>query len=178
MQATWIGKLGSVMAVCLSIAAPQAAFAGYTFAGIDGGSIDLDDYRGHPVLVVNTASLCAYAGQYDGLQVLHDRYGAAGLLVLAVPSDDFAQELATGKEVKAFCALNFDLTLPMTDITHVRGPEAHPFYEWLRAQHGFEPKWNFNKVLIGPDGALVATWGSATNPLSARVTDQIDRLLE
>ncbi len=173
-----IGKTVSMLALALALVIPDTAFAGYSFSGIDGGTIDLDDYRGRPVLIVNTASLCSYAGQYDDLQVLHDRYGARGLLVLAVPSNDFAQELGSGKEVKEFCALNFDLTLPMTDITVVRGAKAHPFYAWLRDQYGFEPSWNFNKVLIGPDGAMVDTWGSATNPLSRRVTDQVERLLK
>lgn len=88
------------------------------------------------------------------------------------------KNLGSGAEVKAFCALNFDLTLPMTDITVVRGPKAHPFYAWLRDRYGFEPNWNFNKVLLGPDGAMVAAWGAATNPLSKRVTDQVDRLLQ
>lgn len=153
------------------------AHAGFRFTSIDGGSIDLDDYRGRPVLVVNTASLCAYTGQYDDLQTLHERYVSRGLVVLAVPSDDFAQELASGDEVKEFCAVNFDLTLPMTDITHVRGAAAHPFYAWLRDTQGFEPAWNFNKVLLGPDGSVIVTWGSATNPISAQVTGQIDLLL-
>lgn len=173
------GGWAGVTAFCALVAGGAApAFAGYEFRAIDGGVIDLDDYRGHPVLVVNTASMCAYTGQYDDLQALHDRYGAQGLLVLAVPSDDFAQELASAAEVKEFCAVNFDLTLPMTDITHVRGDQAHPFYAWLRDSQGFEPNWNFNKVLLGPDGAVVSTWGSAVNPLSARVRDEVERLLK
>jgi glutathione peroxidase len=168
----------AALAVCVSLVAPGTASAGYKFNGIDGGTIDLDDYRGHPVLVVNTASLCGYAGQYNDLQTLHDRYGARGLLVLAVPSNDFAQELGSEAEVKKFCSVNFDLTLPMTDITVVTGAGAHPFYTWLRETYGFSPNWNFNKVLLGPDGAMVATWRAGTNPLSSRVTDQVERLLK
>lgn len=108
--------------------AASPLFAGFSFPSIDGGTIDLDDYAGKPVLVVNTASLCGFAGQFDDLQDLHDTYAARGLVVLAVPSDDFRQELASAAEVKEYCAANFDLTIPMTDITHVTGAEAHPFY--------------------------------------------------
>jgi glutathione peroxidase len=171
----WAGS--AVLVTMLGLTAPTAALAGYTFTSIDGGQIDLDDYLGQPVLVANTASLCAYTPQYDDLQALYDRYEKQGLVVLAVPSNDFAQELASGAEVKDFCAVNFNLTLPMTDITSVRGGAAHPFYAWLRETQGFEPTWNFNKVLLGPDGAVVATWGSGVNPMSRRVTSEVERLL-
>ena len=77
---------------------PAAAFAGFSFPSIDGGTIDLDAFRGQPVLVVNTASLCGFAGQFDDLQTLHDQYADRGLVVLAVPSDDFRQELADAEK--------------------------------------------------------------------------------
>jgi glutathione peroxidase len=153
------------------------AFAGYEFASVDGGTIDLDDFRGRPVLVVNTASLCGFAPQFDDLQALHDQYSARGLVVLAVPSDDFNQELASGAEVKEYCAANFDLTIPMTDITHVTGAEVHPFYGWLAAEHDFVPGWNFNKVLLGPEGEVLGTWGSMTNPTATAILGKITPLL-
>lgn len=167
--------MGVFIAFCMI---PQAAVAGYTFKSIDGGTIDLDDFRGRPVLVVNTASMCAFAPQYDGLQALQDAYGARGLVVLAVPSNDFDQELADAAAVKEYCTVNFDLTIAMTDITQVMGKDAHPFYAMLKADHGFSPRWNFNKVLIGPDGALVATWGSNTRPTSKAITGPIEALLQ
>lgn len=150
---------------------------GIRFQSIDGGEIALDALRGKPVLVVNTASLCAFTPQYDDLQALSDRYADQGLTVLAVPSNDFRQELATGEEVKDFCAVNFDLTIPMTEITSVVGQGAHPFYLWLSSDHGFTPGWNFNKVLLGPDGEMVQTWGSAVSPTSAAITGPIEALL-
>lgn len=165
------------LVLALAALVPMRAFAGFTFASIDGGKIDLDDYRGKPVLVVNTASLCGFAGQYDDLQALYDTYSPRGLLVLAVPSDDFSQELASEAAVKEYCAVNFDLTLPMTAITPVTGGAAHPFYAMLRETYGFEPAWNFNKVLIGPDGTLVDSWGAGTNPQSRQVTRAIEALL-
>jgi glutathione peroxidase len=152
---------------------PGAALAGYSFPSIDGGTIDLDDLRGQPVLVVNTASLCGFAPQFDDLQALQDRF-AGRLTVLAVPSDDFGQELADGEQVAAFCAVNFDLTIPMTDITPVTGPDAHPFYAWMRAEHGFVPRWNFNKVLLDANGVPVETWGSATRPTSRAIVNAVE----
>jgi glutathione peroxidase len=170
----------AVLAAAVSVAClllPAAARAGFSFNAIDGGTIDLDGFSGRPVLVVNTASLCAFSVQYDDLQTLQDRYGARGLVVIAVPSNDFDQELGDESAVKEFCAANFDLTLPMTEITHVKGSQAHPFYAWLNAEHGFSPGWNFNKVLIGPKGEVVATWGSLTNPTSRAITSQIEPFL-
>ncbi|MCB6178837.1 glutathione peroxidase [Rhodobacter sp. Har01] len=167
-----LGALTAVTALTL----PAVASAGFTFAAIDGGTIDLDDWAGHPVLVVNTASLCGFAGQFDDLQNLHDELGPQGLRILAVPSDDFAQELDSEAAVKDYCVANFDLTLPMTEITHVTGAKAHPFYAWLKDDHGFEPGWNFNKVLLGPAGQVVDTWGAGANPQGA-IRRRIEALL-
>jgi glutathione peroxidase len=150
----------------------------FRFASIDGGQIDLADFAGKPMLVVNTASLCGYAGQFDALQDLHERFGPQGVLVLAVPSDDFNQELDDEAAVKEYCALTFDLTLPMTEITPVRGRNAHPFYAWVREETGFAPRWNFNKVLIAPDGTIDATFGAGVEPESDKIAGRIEALLQ
>lgn len=168
-------------ALCLFLAAmPGLALAagGFTFASIDGGDLAMEDWRGQPVLVVNTASLCGFTPQYDELQELHETYADRGLVVLAVPSNDFSQELSSAEEVKDFCEVNFGLTLPMTDITPVRGAEAHPFYRWLAEEHGFTPRWNFNKVLIGPEGEVLGTWGATVKPGSRQIVDQIEAALK
>lgn len=149
-----------------------------TFANIDGGTHNLAQWAGQPVLVVNTASQCGFTYQYDGLQALYDQYKARGLVVLAVPSDDFNQELASAEKIKEFCEISFGLDLPMTDITHVRGEQAHPFYKFVQTKVGFVPKWNFNKVLIGPDGNVVDTWGSSTRPQSVDILNAIKPLLK
>jgi glutathione peroxidase len=150
------------------------ASAGFVFDSIDGGQYALEDWRGQPVLVVNTASLCGYTEQYDDLQALHEEYGPRGLIVLAVPSDDFSQELASDAEVAEFCELNFNLTLPMTTITSVRGANAHPFFQWLRATYGYEPGWNFNKVLLDGEGHMVQSFGSNIRPTGARMRREIE----
>lgn len=167
-------RLAALLA--LTAAPALAAEPNFQFRSIDGGSYDTADWRGQPVLVVNTASLCGFAGQLEDLQALSDAY-AGRAVVLAVPSDDFNQELASEAEVKEFCEVNYSLTLPMTGIEHVAKGELHPFYAWVKAEHGFTPGWNFNKVLIGPDGGFVKAWGAVTTPGSAAITSEIDALL-
>lgn len=164
---------------CALVWAGMAALAmpNLRFASIDGGVLEMSDWAGQPVLVVNAASQCAYTRQYADLQTLYDRYRAQGLVVLAVPSDDFQQELDSAAEVKEFCEMNFGLDLPMTDITSVRGARAHPFYQWVKAETGFVPRWNFNKVLVGSDGQIIGTWGSRTEPLSPSMIDVVEKAL-
>jgi glutathione peroxidase len=164
-----------LMTVFLILAA-NAAFA-FQFENIDGGIHDLDKLRGNPVLVVNTASRCAFTHQYDALQKLYDTYRDKGLVVLAVPSDDFRQELASNEDIKEFCALNFDLDLPMTGMTPVTGSAAHPFYAWVKKQTGFQPIWNFNKILLDADGKVAETYRSSTSPTSGRIRQDVERLL-
>ena len=99
------------------------------------------------------------------------------LVVLAVPSDDFRQELSSNAEVKEFCELQYGIDMPMTGITSVKGKTAHPFFASLKSETGFVPRWNFNKVLIGPKGEVVETFGSKVPPLSSKITRQIEALL-
>ena len=169
--------LTAVLAATL-LPGPAQAAETFRFASIDGGEINLGDWRGKPVLVVNTASLCGFAGQFDGLQALHEKFGPQGVLILAVPSDDFDQELADEAAVKEYCAMTFDLTLPMTEITPVTGKAAHPFYAWLRDEADFVPGWNFNKVLLAPDGTVAATFGAPVRPESRAITGGIEALLQ
>lgn len=162
--------------------AASAAVAGggaveqFRFPSIDGGEIGFSDWEG-PVLVANTASLCGFAGQFEDLQALYDTYRDRGLVVLAVPSDDFRQELGSEAEVKDYCEMTFGIDLPMTAITHVRGANAHPFYQWLEETTGFAPGWNFNKVLIGADGTVLGTWGSQPNPMGASIVGAVEAAL-
>ena len=137
----------------------------YSFPSIYGGRIDTKQWQGKPYLVVNTASQCAFTKQYADLQKLYDTYRDAGFGMIAVPSDDFNQEFDSNAEVKSFCALNYDIDMPMSETLAVTGAQAHPFFMAVRAQSGFAPAWNFNKILIGGDGQVLATWGASTRPL-------------
>ena len=154
-------------AMAMGVLAGSGARAGgadFTFPSIDGGDYRLSDWRGKPVLVANTASMCGFTPQYADLQALQDHLGDRGV-VLAVPSDDFNQEYGTEAQVKEFCELNYSLTLPMTTIQHVAKDPVHPFFAWVKAETGFVPGWNFNKVLIAPDGSIAGSWGSMAGPM-------------
>ena len=148
------------------------------FKSIDGGIIDTNDWRGKPYLIVNTASKCGFTRQYAPLQKLYDRFHDQGLQMIAVPSDDFNQELDTDQEVKAFCELTYGIDMPMSVTTSVKGDEAHPFFKSLKEEAGFVPSWNFNKILIDANGKLVETWGSTTNPMSAKIISAVKSTLD
>jgi glutathione peroxidase len=165
-----------VLVLSASAVGAQTPVEDFRFGSIDGGEIGFSDWDG-PVLVVNTASLCGFAAQFTDLQALYDTYRGAGLTVLAVPSDDFRQELSTEAEVKEYCEMTFGIDMPMTVITPVLGEGAHPFWRWLQEEHDFAPGWNFNKVLIGADGAVLGTWGAQPNPTGAAITGVVEAAL-
>jgi glutathione peroxidase len=113
---------------------------------------------------VNTASFCGFAPQFRPLEALNKTKAADGLTVIGMPSNDFNQEAATDAKVKELCELTYDVDFPMTGLTHVTGAEANPFYAWVRAARDWEPNWNFNKVLIGRDGRIAATFRALDTP--------------
>tara|TARA_B100001093_G_C26287929_1_gene783990 strand:- start:103 stop:636 length:534 start_codon:yes stop_codon:yes gene_type:complete len=149
----------------------------FSFASIDGGQIQLDDFKGKVILVTNTASKCGFTGQYKGLQKLYDDYKNQGFVVLGVPSADFRQEYKDSKEVKNFCEVNFGINFPMSEVTKVVGKNAHPFYGWLSTEYNFTPRWNFNKILIDKTGKIVNTYGSMVKPNSEKINKTIIALL-
>jgi glutathione peroxidase len=166
-----------LLVICM-ITGISAGAAEFSFESIEGGDLSLSDFKGNPVLIVNTASRCGFTSQYDGLQTVYDKYRTKGLTVLAIPSNDFKQELAEDEKVKQFCKINFNLNLPMTTITHVKGPNAHPFFKWIKNEYGFVPSWNFNKILLNQDGQMVASFGSVARPTGWRITKSIEALLD
>ncbi|OYU53029.1 MAG: glutathione peroxidase [Alphaproteobacteria bacterium PA1] len=150
------------------------------FDGLMGGNVNLADYRGKVVLVVNTASQCGYTGQYAGLEALWKSRQREGLVIVGVPSNDFGgQEPGSATEIKKFCELNYGVTFPMAAKYVVRGPSAHPFYRNALSVLGpkAEPKWNFHKILIGKDGRPVAAFASAVTPQSAELGQAITNAL-
>ncbi len=152
----------------------------YTFAAIDGTPLPLAQYRGRPLLVVNTASLCGFTPQYADLEALWRRYGERGLVVIGVPSNDFGeQEPGTAAEIKQFCQSRYAVDFPLTERQDVIGPKAHPFFRWIAEELGEAgtPRWNFHKYLVDPEGGLAAVWPSTVRPTDHVVTDEIERLL-
>jgi glutathione peroxidase len=153
----------------------------FEFAAIDGGALPFSAWKGHPVLVVNTASFCGYTPQYRDLEALWRQYHDKGLVVLGVPSNDFgAQEPGSAGEIKEFCETNYQIDFPLTAKYRVIGGDAHPFYRWVAATlgEGAAPRWNFHKYLIGPDGELAGAWPSSVRPGDAAITGEIDKLLK
>ena len=153
----------------------------YSFRKIDGGDLPLEQWRGKPVLVVNTASECGFTPQYSELQKLHEKYGPKGLVVLGVPSNDFGgQEPGDASAIERFCTSRFQVDFPMAAKQRVLGPQAHPFYRWIGETlgEGAVPRWNFHKFLIGPDGALVDGWPSGVKPQDPKIVAAIEPLLE
>ena len=136
------------------------------------------EFRGSPVLIVNTASRCGFTYQYEGLQKLHDKYSEQGLVVITVPSNDFNQELKSDAAVQDFCEINYNLTLPMTTITSVKGGGAHPFFSMDEKRVWFHSRWNFYKVLLDPEGNLVETYNSIIKPTSPKITSKIEQFLQ
>jgi len=172
--------LSMLLAVAsLILTHPAQARGPFVFDSIDGGTVSLDAWKGQPVLVVNTASRCGYVNQFDELQTLYDRYRDQGLVVLAVPSNDFRQELATNEDVAEFCEMNFGIDMPMTTITHVKGEQAHPFYQWVAQSADFTPGWNFNKYLVAADGSFIRHFPAAAEPrggeLEAAIRDALNQ---
>ena len=153
----------------------------YSFDGLMIERVPLAAFAGQTVLVVNTASKCGYTSQYEGLQALHSRYEDQGFSVVGVPSNDFGgQEPGEAQEIAEFCTLNYGVTFPMAAKSVVKGDDAHPFYEWARASFGddAEPKWNFHKILIAPDGTVSSVCPSSVDPMADDLTSAVEALLK
>ena len=155
----------------------------YSFKDINEEDvINLSDYKGKTLVVVNTASLCGFTYQYDGLQKLYDDYKDQGLVVLGVPSNDFGnQESGTNSEVKEFCESTFSITFPLTEKNVVKGKDAHPFFKWSKKELGFiggVPRWNFHKIIIGKDGNAIAGYTALTRPSSKKFISEIEKALQ
>ena len=155
----------------------------YSFKDInEEDMINLSDYKGKTLVVVNTASLCGFTYQYDGLQKLYDDYKDQGLVVLGVPSNDFGnQESGTNSEVKEFCESTFSITFPLTEKYVVKGKNAHPFFKWSKKELGFiggVPRWNFHKIIIGKDGNAIAGYTALTRPSSKKFISEIEKALQ
>lgn len=152
----------------------------YSFQAIDGGDLPLTTFKGKVVLVVNTASKCGLTPQYEGLESLYADFRDKGLVVLGVPSNQFAgQEPGTEAEIAQFCATTFGVDFPLTAKTDVKGEDAHPFYQWAKAELGesAEPVWNFHKLLVGKDGKLIRAFGPRTEPTDPEVVGAIEAAL-
>ena len=143
----------------------------FSLQNLKGGELKLNAFAGKPLLIVNTASKCGFTPQYAGLEEIWKAHKKDGLVVLGVPSNDFAgQEPGTEKEIAAFCETNYGVDFPMAAKVHVSGSKAHPLFKFLASEGGFlaAPRWNFYKYLVGRDGHLKEWFSSFTSPTSDR----------
>ena len=149
----------------------------FSFKSIDGGEINLKDFKENVIVVVNVASRCGFTSQYEDLQNLWSKYKDKDLVVIGVPTNNFKQEPGSNKDIKNFCKTNFNIDFPMTEKMDVIGKNPHPFFTWAKDNHGRSaiPKWNFHKIIIGKEGKIVDTFTSITRPSSKKFIDLIER---
>ena len=145
-----------------------------------GDQQSLRDYQGKVVLIVNTASKCGFTPQYEGLQDLHDKYSERGLVVVAMPCNQFgAQEPGSNADVHEFCQLNYGLSFPVMGKIEVKGSGQHPLYAHLTKQaKGLitdSIKWNFTKFLVNRDGQVIKRFAPVTKPEA--ISKNIEELL-
>ncbi len=141
----------------------------FSFTSIDGKKLELKSFKNKVILVVNTASMCGFTKQYEGLEKIYQDYKKKGLVIIGMPSNSFKQEYADEDKVKDFCETKFNITFPMTKIVEVSGEEKHNFYKWMEKQHGVKPKWNFYKFLFSKNGKFIDSFSSLTRPNSDRI---------
>ena len=156
-----------------------------------GAELDLKEFEGKVLMIVNTASKCGFTPQYDGLEALYQKYKEQGFTIVGFPCDQFAhQEPGSDAEIEEFCRLNHGVTFQLMKKTDVNGADAHPIFEYLKTQAPTEEyiglkakaasklfktisksvekesdiKWNFTKFLIGRDGKVVKRFAPTTTP--------------
>lgn len=155
----------------------------FKMKNLSGKEVNLADYQGKVILLVNVASQCGYTPQYKGLQELHEKYADKGLVVLGVPSNDFGrQEPGSSEEIAEFCEKNFGVKFDMLEKVVVKGEKQVPLYKHLTSKEtnpkfGGPIKWNFTKFLISRDGAIVNRFESGVKPESGTVVKPVEEEL-
>ena len=143
--------------------------------GLEGGEINLADYKGKKILIVNTASKCGYTPQYEELEALHKKYGAK-LAIIGFPANNFGgQEPGSSTEIAEFCKRNYGVSFKMADKVSVKGDDVHPLFKYLteeaKKMNVEDPiKWNFTKFLVDEKGKLVKVFPSKVKPMSEELT--------
>ena len=158
----------------------EKLFYDLNIKNIDGEVLNLNQFKGKTILLVNVASKCGFTKQYTDLQTLYTQYKDKGFIVIGLPSNQFGgQEPGSNKEIKNFCETNFNITFPMTNKIDVKGESAHELYLWAKKNYGKStiPKWNFHKILINKEGKVQDTFNSFISPLSKKVIKEIELIL-
>jgi len=150
---------------------------------IEGKLVNLKDFSGKVVLIVNVASKCGFTPQYEGLEKLYLKYKDKGLVILGFPANNFmGQEPGTEADIKTFCSLTYGVTFPMFSKISVKGGDKHPLYQYLtdkkqNPNFGGEIKWNFNKFLIGKKGVILNRYDSKITPEDEGLVKDVEKAL-
>lgn len=164
-------------------AAKGSPVLGHTMKSLSGSKVDLSQYEGKVLLIVNVASKCGATPQYEPLEKVYEKYKDEGLVVLGVPCNQFGrQEPGTSEEIAAFCEKNYGVTFPMLSKVDVNGEEAAPLYKYLTSKEAVPSdagpvKWNFEKFLVGRDGKVAARFRTPVQPDDPKVIEAIEKEL-
>lgn len=151
----------------------------FKVASLDGKTIDLADYKGKKILIVNTASACGYTPQYAELEQVYKKYGSK-LVVIGFPANNFGnQEPGSNEEIAEFCQKNYGVSFPMAAKVSVKGEDIHPLFQYLTkeaASMGISDpiRWNFSKFLVDENGKLVQVFSHKVSPLSEEITRHLN----
>lgn len=151
-----------------------------SFTDNHGQQVDLAQFAGRPVLIVNTASKCGFTPQYEGLQKMYEEFKDQGLVIIGFPCDQFAhQEPGDDAQIEEFCQINYGVDFPLSSKVDVNGSDEHPVFGFLKKQSksplGSRIKWNFTKFLISPDGKTVKRYAPTTTPKA--IAPDVEKLL-
>lgn len=151
-----------------------------TFSDTTGKQISMQQYAGKTLLLVNTATRCGLAPQFEGLEQLHDEFKDKGMVVIGFPCDQFmGQEPETNDTLVAVCKKNFGVTFLLSEKIDVNGADTHPIFKFLKSKStsplGTKIKWNFTKFLVSSDGTVVKRYSPTTQP--AKLRSDIERML-
>ncbi|MBC7966664.1 MAG: glutathione peroxidase [Fuerstia sp.] len=153
----------------------------FKMKNIEGKDVELSEFKGKVLLVVNVASKCGATPQYEQLQALQDKYKDKGLVVVGVPCNQFGgQEPGTEKDIQKFCTEKYKVTFPMMSKVDVNGEKEAPLYKFLKshAESKDDVKWNFEKFIVSKEGAVVGRFGTKTKPDAEEVVSVIESELK
>jgi glutathione peroxidase len=162
------------------MAAKTTSLYDFTMNDIDGRPVNLSQYRGKVLLLVNTASFCGNTPQYSDLQSMYEQYNEKGFEILAFPANNFGQqEPGSNQEIKSFCFTKYSLTFPLFSKISVKGDDKHPLYRYLTEQSPFpgEVEWNFQKYLVDRSGNIVGRFPHRMKPLAPEIVKEVERVL-
>ena len=150
---------------------------------INGKEVDLSQYKGNVVLIINVASKCGNTPQYKGMEAMYKKYAEQGFVILGFPANNYGhQEPGTDAEIKTFCTSKFDVTFPMMSKISTMGDDKAPIFKFLTEKptagdFAGEVEWNFTKFLVDRNGSLIARFGNKIKPEDPQVTDEVEKAL-